>query len=120
VEIPGDGLEAKFSIPYLTAFALLHGAPAPSDFAGVDEAAASLAERITVQANAGLDESEAVLLSGGRELARVRAARGSPQRPLDGAALAAKRRSLAGERLEGALADRGAPAAELVTAAGLA
>jgi hypothetical protein len=107
VEIPGDGLEAKFSIPYLTAFALLHGAPAPSDFARVDEAVA------------GLDESEAVVLSGGRELARVRAARGSPSRPLDAPALAAKRRSLAGERLEGALEDRGAPAAGLLTAAGL-
>jgi 2-methylcitrate dehydratase PrpD len=120
VEIPGDGLEAKFSIPYLTAFALLHGAPAPSDFARVDETAASLAERITVRADSGLDESEAVLLSGGRELARVRAARGSPSRPLDARALAAKRRSLAGERLEGALEDRGAPAAGLLMAAGLA
>jgi 2-methylcitrate dehydratase PrpD len=121
VEIPGDGLEAKFSIPYLTAFALLHGAPAPSDFAGVDEAAVTLAaERITVRADAGLHASEAVLLSGGRELARVRAARGSPSRPLDAAALAAKRRSLAGERLEGALEHRGTPAAELLTAAGLA
>jgi 2-methylcitrate dehydratase PrpD len=120
VEIPGDGLEAKFSIPYLTAFALLHGAPAPSDFAGVDEAAASLAERITVRAESGLAESEAVLRSRGRELSRVAAARGSPQRPLDGAALAAKRRSLAGDRLEGALEDRGAPAAGLLIAAGLA
>ena len=116
----GDGLEAKFSIPYLTAFALLHGAPAPSDFAGVDEAAATLAERITVRADAGLDESEAVLLSGGRELARVRAARGSPSRPLDAAALAAKRRSLAGERLEGALEDPARRPHELLKAAGLA
>ncbi len=121
VQTPASGLEAKFSIPYLTAFALLRGAPAPPDFAVVDEAAVTLAaERMTVRAEPGLAESEAVLRSGGRELARVEAARGSPQHPLDSDALLAKRRSLAGERLDGVLDDPGVPAAELVAAAGLA
>ena len=51
----------------------------------------------------GLLESEAVLLDrGGAEIARVEAARGSPDRPLDEAALAAKA-DLAGR---GALAGR--------------
>ena len=120
IAVPAGGLEAKFSIPYLTAFALIHGAPGPGDFAAIDPAAARLAaERVEVRADPGLTESEAVLVCGGRELARVTAARGSPQRPLDQAALAEKRRSLAGERLEGALDDRGAPTAELLEAAGL-
>ena len=50
----------------------------------------------------------------GAELARVEAARGSPGRPLDEAALAAKVSSLAGEALEGALDDPARPAAELL------
>ena len=33
---PADGLQAKFSIPYLIAFTLLHGAPTVASFDGVD------------------------------------------------------------------------------------
>jgi 2-methylcitrate dehydratase PrpD len=118
--IPADGLEAKFSIPYLTSFAILHGAPGPADFSEVDPDASRFAkERVLVRSEAGLGEPEAVLRQGDRELAWIAAARGSPRRPLDAGALAAKRDSLAGDRLEGALDDTAVPAAELLEAAGL-
>ena len=119
IEAPADGLEAKFSIPYLTARTLLHGPPGPEDFAAVEPEAARLASGIQVRADPRLEASEAVLEVDGEEAARVRAARGSPQRPLDRAGLAAKRRSLAGERLEGALDDPGRPIAELVELIGV-
>jgi 2-methylcitrate dehydratase PrpD len=120
IETPADRLEAKFSIPYLTAFALLRGAPEAGDFAAVDEEAARLAaERITVRTDPELLESEAVLLAAGEEVARIRAALGSPERPLGAEGLAAKRRALGAERLEGILGDRSRPARELLEAAGL-
>ena len=36
---PADGLQAKFSIPYLTAYTLLHGPPDVDSFRSVDRAA---------------------------------------------------------------------------------
>lgn len=115
-----DGLQAKFSIPYLTAFGLLHGPPVVASFDGVDAAARALAERIELRTDDTLLESEATLEAGGERVGHVEAALGSPARPMDGAALAAKLRDLAGERLDGALDDTGAPVAELVAAVGLA
>jgi 2-methylcitrate dehydratase PrpD len=112
-------LQAKFSIPYLTAFTLLHGPPEVASFAAVDPAARALAgERIRVRTDPALGESEFALLAGTDELARVRAARGSPERPLDAEQLAAKVRGLAGGRLDGALDDPALPAAELVAVVG--
>jgi hypothetical protein len=55
----------------------------------------------------------------GTPLARIGAALGSPQRPMSAEALAAKRRDLAGERLEGALDDTERPAAELLELLGI-
>ena len=79
VETP---LQAKFSIPYTTAFTLLHGGPRVASFAALDADAQALAERIEVRTDAALGESEFALLAGGEELARVDAARGSPLHPL--------------------------------------
>jgi 2-methylcitrate dehydratase PrpD len=108
------GLEAKFSIPYLVAFALLRGTPRVASFAAVDASARALAsERVRVRVDASLLESEAVLMAGGEEVARVAAALGSPARPMDERALASKVRDLAGGRLDGLLEDAAAPA-ELV------
>jgi 2-methylcitrate dehydratase PrpD len=107
---PADGLEAKFSIPYLTAFTLLHGAPVVESFDSVDAAAVRLAREIEVEADARLLESECVLSADGRELARVEAARGSPEQPMDAAALRAKLERLGPARL----ADLDRPAAELL------
>ena len=116
---PRDGLEAKFSIPYLIAHTLEHGEPTLESFASVDGASVMRARGIEVRADRGLRESEAVLLDAeGEELARVGAARGSPERPLDEAALAAKVRSLAGDALEGALDDPTRPASELLALTG--
>src|SRR3954452_19057166 len=96
------GLEAKFSIPYLVAFTLLRGAPGVASFAAVDrEARALAAERVRVRVDASLLESEAVLIAGEEEVARIPAALGSPARPMDDAALAAKVRDLTGDRLDG-------------------
>src|SRR5205823_8591913 len=96
-----NGLEAKFSIPYLTAFTLLHGPPGVEDFRGVDiEARALAAQRVRVRTDAALAEPEARIEAGGGTLAHVEAALGSPQRPMDAPTLAAKVRALAGESLD--------------------
>jgi 2-methylcitrate dehydratase PrpD len=117
-----DGLQAKFSIPYLTAYALRHGAPVVESFDGVDERVRADAARVEVRTDAALAESEALVLADGRIVGRVDAALGSPRRPMDAAALAAKVRALAGDRLDGALDDPDAPASGLLAlvAAGLA
>lgn len=119
VSDPADGLQAKFSIPYLTAFALLRGAPDTRSFDSIDDAARRLAARVIVRANPELIESEAQLAVDGSRLARIEAALGSPQRPMTAGALAAKRRALAGEHLEGALDDLERPAAEVLDALGI-
>ena len=64
----------------------------------------------------GLREAEAVLALDGEVVARVEAARGSPERPMTADELAAKCRMLAGERLDGLLDDPGAPAQTLLDA----
>jgi 2-methylcitrate dehydratase PrpD len=109
VETP---LQAKFSIPYTTAFTLLHGGPRVDDFAALDDAARTLAARITVRTDDALQESEFALLAGGEELARVDAARGSPQHPLSPEALRAKVHDLAGDRFDELADDE--PAAKLI------
>jgi 2-methylcitrate dehydratase PrpD len=112
-----DGLQAKFSIPYLAAFALLRGAPAVSDFGKVDEQVRDLARRIGVHTDSALSEMEARLEVGGR-IAQVESPLGSPGRPMDESALLRKVRDLAGDRLDGVLEDPAAPAAKVVAAAG--
>ena len=114
-----DGLQAKFSIPYLSAYALLHGPPGLAAFAGVDAGARELAGRIELRTDDTLLESEAVFEVGGARAGHVDAALGSPAQPMDAAALASKLHELAGTRLDGALDDPGVPVAELVAAAGL-
>jgi 2-methylcitrate dehydratase PrpD len=109
-----DGLQAKFSIPYLTAYALRRGAPVVESFDGVDERVRADARGVDVRTDDGLAESEALVLSGGETAGHVRAALGSPERPMDSGALAAKVGALAGDRLAGALDDRDRPAADLV------
>jgi 2-methylcitrate dehydratase PrpD len=113
---PADGLQAKFSIPYLTALALLRGAPRVDSFDSVDEAVAQLGANVTVKADASLLESEAHLAVDGGEPFRIEAALGSPRRPMDDAALARKRAGLAGERLEGLLDSSERPVAEVLAA----
>src|SRR5947208_4522440 len=74
-----DGLQAKFSIPYLVAYTVLHGEPGPDSFDTVDEEARALAgARVRVRTDESLAESEAVLALDGEVAARVEAARGSP------------------------------------------
>jgi 2-methylcitrate dehydratase PrpD len=115
-----DGLEAKFSIPYLVAFTLLNGAPDVGSFRAVDNAARALAsDRVEVRTDASLGESEAMLESEGRVLARVEAALGSPANPMSTNQLAAKLHSLAGDRLDGALDDLERPVDEVLGLAGL-
>ena len=111
VETP---LQAKFSIPYTTAYTLLHGRPRVDAFGALDDATRELASRIDVRTDTALGESQFALLAGDEELARVDAARGSPEQPLGVEELRAKVRDLAGERLDGVLDDAGRPAAELL------
>jgi 2-methylcitrate dehydratase PrpD len=106
-----DGLQAKFSIPYLVAYTLLRGEPGPASFDGVDDEARALAaERISLRTDASLLESEAILLPAGGAEVRVEAARGSPARPMAPDELQAKVRQLAGQRLDGVLDDPARPA----------
>jgi 2-methylcitrate dehydratase PrpD len=114
-----DGLQAKFSIPYLTAYTLLNGPPAVDGFRAVDERARELArERIALETDESLLESEAVLVAAGSEF-RVAAALGSPVRPMTESQLAGKVRALAGARLDGVLDDAGRPADGVLAAVGL-
>jgi 2-methylcitrate dehydratase PrpD len=116
---PVDGLQAKFSIPYLTAYTLLYGPPGVDDFARVDPAAVQRARGIAVRTDPSLLESEFVLSEGDEEVARVKAALGSPAKPMDAGALRAKVEGLAGPRLAGALDDLERPAADLLDRAGV-
>jgi 2-methylcitrate dehydratase PrpD len=112
--VPADGLQAKFSIPYLIAWTLQHGPPGVDSFASVDAEAVRRAEAIEVRADPDLLESEAVLLdAGGAELERVEAATGSPEHPLDAAALTRKLADLGAADLAGALDDPARPASDL-------
>jgi 2-methylcitrate dehydratase PrpD len=112
-----DGLQAKFSIPYLVAYVALRGEPEPASFEGVDPEVQELARsRVRLATDAALLEAEAVIAVGGEEVARVQAARGSPERPMSADELAAKCAMLAGDRLDGLLEDRGAPAQTLLDA----
>ncbi|HEX8744269.1 MAG TPA: MmgE/PrpD family protein [Thermoleophilaceae bacterium] len=117
---PADGLEAKFSIPYLTAYTLTHGAPTVASFAAADPGVREAARALTLSTDASLLESEAVLSAGGEEVARVEAAIGSPRNPMTEKRLARKARDLAGDRLAAALDDPDRPAAELLSAVGAA
>ena len=111
-----DGLEAKFSIPYLTAYALLHGAPGVDAFATVDEEAAALGARVAVRTDPAFAPDEALLQFDGRAAARIAAPRGCPANPLGGAALRSKVRALAGDALDGALDDPRRPARDVLAA----
>jgi 2-methylcitrate dehydratase PrpD len=113
---PRDGLQAKFSIPYLVAYTLLHGPPSVQSFAALDHEALEGVTRVNVKEDGSLLESEARLEAGGRQLARVEAALGSPARPLSAAQLADKVHSLAGGDLDGALDDPDRPVQDLLEA----
>jgi 2-methylcitrate dehydratase PrpD len=117
---PVDGLQAKFSIPYLTAYTLLNGPPVVASFERVDAAAVERAKSIEILTDRSLLESEFVLSGGGEELVRVKAALGSPQQPMDVDALRAKVEDLAGAELAGALDDPLQPATKLLSLAGIA
>ena len=69
-----DGLQAKFSIPYLTAYALLHGAPRLASFDGVDRHVAALAARVEVRTDRALGSNEA------RSRSTARSRHASPRR----------------------------------------
>ena len=62
VETP---LQAKFSIPYTTAYTLLHGGPRVDAFDALDDAVRELASRIEVRTDRAFGESEFALLGRG-------------------------------------------------------
>lgn len=108
------GLQAKFSIPYLTAYALLRGAPGLDAFIDVDALVASRAQRVRVVVDDRHGPSEASIAVDGQDAARVTAPRGSPANPLGTRALAAKVRALGDDALGGALDDRERPLRHVV------
>lgn len=56
-----DGLQAKFSIPYTVALALLRGAPTRASFEAVDPAIRSLAQGIVVETDQDLDPNACIM-----------------------------------------------------------
>jgi 2-methylcitrate dehydratase PrpD len=94
---PADGLQAKFSIPYLTAYTLMHGPPTVESFDAVDPEVVERARSIEIRSERDQLESEFALYDDGSEIARIEAALGSPQRPMGEQALAGKVRGLTGE-----------------------
>ncbi len=117
-----DGLQARFSIPYLAAYTVRRGAPTVASFDGIDaEVRESALTRFAVRTDPGLGETEARLEVGdGQALARVSSSLGSPEDPMTADQLAAKVADLAGDRLDGALEDPDRPVRDLLAAAGLA
>lgn len=109
-----DPLEAKFSIPYLTAYALLHGPPGLDAFEDLYVDAAALGARIAVRTDAALGANEARLAFDGEVVARIRRPRGCPPNALDARARATKVAALAGDALTGALDDDTTPTAGLL------
>ncbi len=116
----GDGLQAKFSIPYLTAYAFLHGPPDCGSFDAIDGPARSLAASLAVVGDEALLESEAELTTSDGAQFRIRAALGSPARPMTPAQLEAKVSSLAGDDLAGALIDPTSALEDLLRLSGIA
>ncbi len=115
----GDGLEAKFSIPYCVSHALLYGPPGVADFSALDADTRERAALVRVVVDESLPDFGTVLSADGRELARVGCPQGAPERPASPADLAAKLSDLTGRRLDGVLDDLDAPAARALDAAGL-
>ena len=116
---PADGLQAKFSIPYLTAFTLLHGPPEVESFDAVDRDAIQRAQAIEIKTDSDLLESECVLeRTGTSRDARVKAALGSPGHPMDAQALRAKLQGLLGAEPPPTL-DQDEPAERLLQRFGL-
>jgi 2-methylcitrate dehydratase PrpD len=106
------GLQAKFSIPYLVAHALLRGEPRPESFDEVDaEVRAFAAERVAVRTDDSLAEPAARVAG-----VAVEFSPGSPESPLPPERAAAKLAGLAGDRLGGLLDDPGRPAGALLAA----
>ena len=110
---PADGLQAKFSIPYLTAYTLMHGPPTVESFDAVDPEVVERARTIEIRSERDQLPSEFALYDGQSEIARVEAALGSPQRPMDAHALAEKVRGLTGEQPGGLDPDE--PARQLLS-----
>ncbi|WP_066664957.1 MULTISPECIES: MmgE/PrpD family protein [unclassified Sphingomonas] len=97
---PGRAIEAKFSIPYTVAAALIDGAVTLDSFTAAriaDPATRALAHKVVERRNPDWGRSEAasgsltITLDDGTTLAhRVMQAAGHPDRPMDDAALIAK------------------------------
>jgi 2-methylcitrate dehydratase PrpD len=111
------GLEAKFSIPYCTALAVVRGHPGLGDLERVDPQVRRLAQDVEVRTDATLLESEARLVwtqpDGSTIETSTTAAVGSPERPMDDQQLEAKLRDLDATALVGQVADLEGPAAAL-------
>ena len=110
IDEPRDGLEAKFSIPWLVAYALTEGEPTVETFRA-EPPPAGIA--VTVRTDDSLLESEARIETGGEVVAAVEAAIGSPAQPMDDARLSAKVSALGGIS---SLPDLTRPVAELLGA----
>jgi 2-methylcitrate dehydratase PrpD len=111
-----DGLEAKFSIPYLAAYTTRFGPPSVASFERVDDDSRALASRLEVRTDDELGEWEARIEVDGEQVARVAMALGSPARPLDAGRLRTKLHDLAGDTLDGILDDPTRQAGEVLRA----
>lgn len=116
------GLEARLSIPYTTAFTLLHGPPGWRTFDEVEDPVRAVARRTAVLMDVSLDPNACLLeWSVGERLlrARVETPRGSPARPLDAYDRETKIRDLGTADLLGSLDDPDRPAGGLAYTLGV-
>lgn len=110
------GLEARFSIPYTTAWGALRGAPTVVDLDGVDEEVRALARRLRVTTDRQLDRNACVLRwrqDGADTEIVVDVPRGAPDNPLAASEHATKIESLAGPGFAALFDDLDAPARQV-------
>lgn len=110
--LPGNGIEAKFSMPYILARSLVDGAPVLDTFtdeAAADPAIRQVAEKIAMELDTGLKETAdggrpsrvTVHLKDGRQLQRrLDHARGTPRNPMTPEELRGKFDTCAGRALD--------------------
>ena len=115
------GLEAKFSIPYLTAYTLLHGPPALDDFEAVDADARRLsAAAISIRRTARCSSSSRGCFSVAWRRSQRSNGRAAPRRDRSTPPAWPQRfGSWPGSRLDGVLDDSDRPARDVLSAAGL-
>lgn len=115
--VPNSPLQAKFSIPYTMAYAMLRGSPGLDAFRDIDQDIVCLAQKIRVRSDSSLDANECVAHWSSPDddvEVRIEGPLGSPKRPMTYSEHTNKVTSLAGQALLPLLGDDSMPVREIV------